>query len=70
MNLKLKTTLLWLLAIGITLLATLVIIESVIMILQHPTIVLMTCIFTFMIYVLISAWVSIYYHLKSKEERK
>lgn len=70
MSLKLKATLLWLLAIGITMLATAIIFAAVIITLQHPTIVLMTCIITFMLYVLVSAWVSIYHHLKSKEETK
>lgn len=70
MNLKLKATLLWLLAIVITILAILVITAAVIITLQHPTIVLMTCIVTYIIYVLVSAWVSIYYHLKSKEKIK
>ena len=67
MNLKLKATLLWLLAIVITFLATLLITAAVIITFQHPTIVLMTCIVTFIIYVLVSAWFSIYHHLKSKE---
>lgn len=70
MNLKLKATLLWLLAIGMTILATLGIIAIVSITLQHPTLVLMTCIVTFMIYVLISAWVSIYKYLKSKEYKQ
>lgn len=69
MNLKLKATLLWLLAIVITMLATAIFFAAVTITLQHPTIVLMTCIVTFMLYVLISAWVSIYYHLKSREEK-
>lgn len=68
MNLKLKATLLWLLAIVITILATLVITAAVIITLQHTEMVLMTCIVLFMIYVLISAWVSIYHYLKSKEK--
>lgn len=70
MNLKLKVTLLWLLAIVITILSTIVIIATVNIILLHLEIVLVTCIIAFMIYVLISAWVSIYKYLKSKEETK
>lgn len=70
MNLKLKATLLWLLAIGLTILATAIIFAAVIVTLQHPTIVLMIGVVTFMLYVLVSAWVSIYNHLKSKEETK
>lgn len=70
MNLKLKATLLWVLAIVITILATIVIIATVNIILLHPEIVLVTCIVAFMIYVLISAWVSIYHYLKSKENNK
>ena len=70
MNLKLKATLLWLLAIVITILATIVIIATVNIILLHLEIVLVTCIVAFMIYVLISAWVSIYHYLKSKEKIK
>ena len=70
MNLKLKATLWWLLAIGMTILATAILFAAVTITLQHPTLVLMTCIVTFMIYVLISAWVSIYKYLKSKEYKK
>lgn len=70
MNLKLKATLLWLLAIGITILATAIFFAAVIITVQHPTIVLATCMVSFMIYVLVSAWVSIYHYLKSKEELK
>lgn len=70
MNIKLKVTLLWLLAIVITILSTIVIIATVNIILLHLEIVLVTCIIAFMIYVLISAWVSIYKYLKSKEETK
>ena len=70
MNLKLKATLLWLLAIGITMLATAILFAAVTITLQHPTIVLVTGMVSFMIYVLISAWVSIYHYLKSKEEEE
>lgn len=70
MNLKLKATLLWLLAIVITMLATLVLIAAVTITLQHPAIVLLTCMYVFMIYVLLSAWISIYHYLKSKEKNK
>lgn len=70
MNLKLKATLLWLLAIGITILATAIFFAAVIITLQHPTIVLVTCMIAFMIYVLISAWASIYKYLKSKEYKQ
>ena len=70
MNLKLKTTLLWLLAIVVSITATVVFFLIVTLTLQHTEMVLMTCIVTFMIYVLISAWVSIYHYLKSKEEMK
>lgn len=70
MNLKLKATLLWLLAIVVSITATVVFFLIVTLTLQHTEMVLMTCIVTFMIYVLISAWVSIYHYLKSKEEIK
>lgn len=70
MNLKLKATLLWLLVIVITILATIAIIATVNIILLHLEIVLVTCIVAFMIYVLISAWVNIYHYLKSKEKIK
>lgn len=66
MNLKIKATLLWLLAISITILATAIIFAA----LRYPAIVLVTGMVSFMIYVLVSAWVSIYHHLKSKEEIK
>lgn len=70
MNLKVKATLLWLLAIGITMLATTLIIVMVNIALLHPAVVLVTCMIAFMLYVLISAWVSIYKYLKSKEYKQ
>jgi hypothetical protein len=70
MNLKLKATLLWLLAIVVSITATVVVFLIVTLILQHTEMVLMTCIIVFMIYVLISVWVSIYHYLKSKEKDK
>ena len=66
MNLKIKSTLVWLLAISITILATAIIFAS----LQYPAIVLVTGIVAGILYVLVSAWVSIYHYLKSKEELK
>lgn len=62
MNLKLKATLLWLLAIVVSITATVVVFLIVTLILQHTEMVLMTCIIVFMIYVLISVWVSIYHY--------
>ena len=70
MNLKLKATLLWLLAIVVSITATVVVFLIVTLILQHTEMVLMTCIIVFMIYVLISVWVSIYHYLISKEKDK
>ena len=48
MNLKLKATLLWLLAIVVSITATLVITAAVIITLQHTEMVLMTCIVLFL----------------------
>ena len=70
LKLTIKATLLWLLTIGIIILATTVTIAIVNIILLHPTITLVTCVVAFMVYVLISSWISIYHYLKSKEKRK
>ncbi len=70
MNLKLKATLLWLLAIGITMLSTAILFAAGWLVLSYPEIVCSIVMGVFMIYVLISAWVSIYHYLKSKEETK
>ena len=70
LKLTIKATLLWLLTIGIIILATTATIAIVNTILLHPTITLVTCVVAFMVYVLISSWISIYHYLKSKEKRK
>jgi hypothetical protein len=70
MNLKLKTTLLWVLALIVSSIVVFMFIVTAWLILAYPEIVFSIAMGVFMIYVLISAWVSIYYHLKSKEEIK
>lgn len=70
MNLKLKTTLLWVLELIVSSIVVFMFIVTAWLILAYPEIVFSIAMGVFMIYVLISAWVSIYYHLKSKEENK
>ena len=70
MNLKLKATLLWVLALIGSTLVVFMLFAVVWLILAYPGIVFSIAMGVFMIYVLISAWVSIYYHVKSKEANK
>lgn len=65
MNLKLKTTLLWVLALIVSTLVVFMFIVTAWLILAYPEIVSSIAMGVFMIYVLISAWVTIYYYLKS-----
>lgn len=68
MNLKLKATLLWVLALIVSSIVVFMFIVTAWLILSYPEIVFSIVMGVFMIYVLIGAWVSIYHHLKSKEE--
>lgn len=66
MNLKVKATLLWVLALILSTIVVFMLFVTAYLILAYPEIVFSILMGVFMIYVLISAWVSIYNHLKSK----
>lgn len=68
MNLKLKATLLWVLALIVLIIVVFMFFATAWLILAYPGIVFSIVMGVFILYVLISAWVSIYHYLKSKEE--
>ena len=70
MKLKLKATLLWVLGWIVSTLVVFMLFAIAWLILAYPEIVFSIAMGVFMIYVLISAWVSIYNHLKSKEKEE
>lgn len=70
MNLKLKATLLWVLALIVSSIVVFMFIVTGWLILTYPEIVFSIAMGVFMIYVLISEWFSIYYYLKSKEKKE
>lgn len=70
MNLKLKATLLWVLGWIVSTLLVFMIFAICWLMLAYPGIVFSIALGGCVIYVLIGAWVSIYHHLKSKEEEK
>ena len=69
MNLKVKATLLWVLALVVSTITVVLIFVGVILTLTYPEIVFSIFMGVFMVYTLISAWMSIYHYLKSKEEK-
>ena len=70
MNLKLKATLLWVLGWIVSTLVVFILFATAYLILAYTGIVFSIVMGVFIIYVLVSAWVSIYQHLKSKEANK
>lgn len=68
MNLKVKATLLWVVGWIVSTLVVFMLFATAWLILTYPAIVFSIVMGVFMIYVLISAWVTIYHYLKSKEE--
>lgn len=70
MNLKIKATILWVLGWVVSTLVVFMIFAACWFMLAYPGIVFSIALGGCVIYVLIGAWVSIYHHLKSKEELK
>ena len=70
MNLKLKATLLCVLAWIVSSIVVFMIFAACWLMLAYPGIVFSIALGGCVIYVLIGAWVSIYHHLKSKKENK
>lgn len=70
MNLKLKTTLLWLLTISVSIAVVALIFAIVWLLLAYPEIVFTIGMITFMLYVLIVTWLNIYHYLKTKNEKE
>ena len=70
MNLKVKATLLWVLALILSIIVVFLFFATAYLILTYPEIVFSIVMAVFILYVLISAWVSIYYYLKAKEKEE